>query len=638
LNHDGQFELRDERQETKIKYKCPELPVLDSYVSSPGPEFWKKFPTRSLPEKLEPIVNVVALQSLVNNFSHLLTSSQKQRAKTVIENLTFGAPSYQKTVLPSCKVANAKITEKYGREITDTIGFWIKEGFVCGPFPSPPLDKFRVNSILAIPQEGKVRPVLNVSLPENYSFNDNIDTYRLEKVHMSSAREFGYLLKKCGKGAMMSKFDIQNAYKNFLAKLCDLWLQGFAWMGMYFIDLSQIFGACSAVCNFDQGGHTFADLSIVVSQIPPELVLRHLDDVPVAAPAKTDHCQRFSETYKKICNDIGLKLAPDCPKNEKAFTNVHHGKVLGVWFDANDLTWKLPVEKQQEALELVKLALEKQYLTVSVVEKLIGKLNNACLLCPFMSIFKRNLSNCLGIALSYESDFVKVSHETKMDMKVWAGFLLDMEHGLPIPSEPSAPTIYFKEFASDAAGLSDIANDSAVASIGFDEEGRLFFATRHFWNMEMLEQIRTGADDVMGNNTVFLEFVGILLPFLLIPEKLMHQHLVCKVDNIACVYGWSKRNVKNDVYTSILIRALWLISSFLSSYVHVMHLPRIASWEASVVDRLSRKSTSTGQDLRMLNSLSTEKIPDVFVRWLDHPVPDWNLPQLLLNHVMSRCA
>jgi len=625
--------METESVEHSVKIKCPEIPVLDSYVNSPGPEFWKKFPSRELPDKIEPKVNVIALQSLVNNFGHLLTDSQIQRANIVIENLVNGAPSYQKKVLPSCKVANAKITEKYGREITDTIGFWIKEGFVCGPFPSPPLDKFRVNSILAIPQEGKVRPVLNVSLPENNSFNDNIDSLRLEKVHMSSAREYGYLLKKCGKGAWMSKFDIQNAYKNFLAKLCDLWLQGFAWMGMYFIDLSQIFGACSAVCNFDQGGHTVADLSVVVSQIPSELVLRHLDDVPVAAPAKSDYCQRFSATYKQICEDLNLKLAPDCNKNEKAFTNTHSGKVLGIFFDANDLTWKLPVEKQIEALELVKLALEKQYLTINAVQKLLGKLNNACLLCPFMSIFKRNLNNCLSVAISFESDFVKISPEAKADMKIWAGFLLDITKGLPIPSEPTAPTIYFKEFVSDAAGLSKIQNDSAVASIGFDEIGRPIFAARYFWNDAMLSQFRSGARDVMGNDTVFLEFVGIVLPFILIPEKLKNQHVVCKVDNIACVFGWSKKHVKNDVYTSILIRALWLISSYLSCIVHVMHLPRVVSWEAGVVDRLSRRSTTWSCDQKMLDSLRTGELPDVLTSWLVKPVPDWDLAMRLLDHV-----
>ena len=177
------------------KIKCPSIPVLNDYCKKPSVEFWKKFPSRPFPDSIVPIVNTTALEGLVNNFEHLLTDSQIIRARKVIKNLSEGAPSYQKQTLPSHFEANAKITSNYGREITDSVGHWISEGFACGPFDYPPLERFRVNSILAVPQDGKVRPVLNVSLPESASFNSNIDSNLLEKVRMSSSREFGFLMK-----------------------------------------------------------------------------------------------------------------------------------------------------------------------------------------------------------------------------------------------------------------------------------------------------------------------------------------------------------------------------------------------------------------------------------------------------------
>ena len=80
--------------------------------------------------------------------------------------------------------------------MTDAIAYWIKSGFACGPFDSPPLDRFRVNQLAAVPQDGKVRPVINVSYPAGSSFNDNIIENSMEKVKMSSARSFGYTSKK----------------------------------------------------------------------------------------------------------------------------------------------------------------------------------------------------------------------------------------------------------------------------------------------------------------------------------------------------------------------------------------------------------------------------------------------------------
>ena len=71
----------------------------------------------------------------------------------------------------------------------------MKSGFAAGPLDSPPLSKFRVNSLAAVPQNCKVRTVINVFESEGFSFNDNIDENKLEKVKMTSARNFGYSLK-----------------------------------------------------------------------------------------------------------------------------------------------------------------------------------------------------------------------------------------------------------------------------------------------------------------------------------------------------------------------------------------------------------------------------------------------------------
>ena len=207
-----------------------------------------------------------------------LSPSQVLRAEKVIRNLEHGAPSNQKFDLPGCFVENSKATLKHGREVTDTVVYWLKNGYVAGPFNQPPLPKFRVNPIMAVVQEGKVRPVLDVSSPSGFSFNDNVDKAKMEKVKMSSARNFGYTVRKCGAGALMSKFDLEAAYKQVPAPLSELRLQVFCWLNKFFVELDQIFGAISAVANFDQLNHTHVDLAIVFSEVRRELVHRHLDE------------------------------------------------------------------------------------------------------------------------------------------------------------------------------------------------------------------------------------------------------------------------------------------------------------------------------------------------------------------------
>jgi len=99
-----------------------------------------------------------------------------------------------------------------------------------------------VNSLLAVEQDTKVRPCLNVSLPKDCSFNDNVDECKVEKVYMTSARSFGHAIVDCGKGANMSKFDMCDAYKLMPAKPEDYRLQGLSWLNKFFVETQQIFG------------------------------------------------------------------------------------------------------------------------------------------------------------------------------------------------------------------------------------------------------------------------------------------------------------------------------------------------------------------------------------------------------------
>jgi hypothetical protein len=164
-----------------------------------------------------------------------LTKAQWDRAVRTLEYLECGAPSHQKKVLGPCKVENSSVTIRNGAAITDNIATWVDKGYAAGPFDSPPCSEFRVNPLLAVVQPTKVRPVLNVSMPKEESFNSNVEKTVLEKVKMSSASEFSKALMKCGKIETFSKFDLVAAYKQIPCKIEDLRLQGFEWNGIFFV-------------------------------------------------------------------------------------------------------------------------------------------------------------------------------------------------------------------------------------------------------------------------------------------------------------------------------------------------------------------------------------------------------------------
>jgi len=458
------------------KLKWQDIPHLSDYSTPPEPEFWKNFPRCDLPKCAETNINVSVLEKKVSEHRNKMTIHQYERSLKAIDYLRNGAPAFQEKNLPGCYVKNAASTLRYGREITDNIATWVKEGFAAGPFDSPPCANFRVNPLIAVVQPGKVRPVLDVSSPDGESYNSAVCEFETETVKMASARQFSQLILDCGQGAIMSKHDLVAAYKQVPCRVADLRLQGFSWLGKYFVETRQVFGAKTSVCNYDIVGETLKLLSVIESGIPAGFVLRQVDDVPVVAPGESGFCEKFSETYKKVCNELNVNLAPDCPMMDKAFTCQHRGKVLGVKFDTTDLTWSLSDKKIQNALQSVKSALKSDTVTLKECQRLVGRLNDVGQLCPLMKVFRQPISQCLAdIASSAKPDTpVTITKEAKDDLSVWAGFLSSDFRWLPINKEYHAPPIRAKEFVSDAAGLSNITDawkKPGCGCVGFAEDG-----------------------------------------------------------------------------------------------------------------------------------------------------------------------
>jgi hypothetical protein len=222
------------------------------------------------------------------------------------------------------------------------VGERVKSGFVAGPFSSPPYSNFRTNALHAVEQHDKIRPVLNLSAPENKSYNDALNKFCLPKAVMTSARLFSYSLLRAGRNAIFSKFDQKTAYKN-VPQHPNLWpLQGFCWLGKFFFDTTTTFGSTASVSQFDTFAATLQNMALSLTQ--GELIAAHrqLDDLIVIRKATSPACTLFTDSYQWLCAYLNVKLASPDANKEKAFYNSTVGLVLGIIFDSKTLSWSLP--------------------------------------------------------------------------------------------------------------------------------------------------------------------------------------------------------------------------------------------------------------------------------------------------------
>ena len=91
----------------------------------------------------------------------------------------------------------------------------VGNGRVAGPFPSPPLSNLHISGFGVIPkrnQEDKWLLILDLSSPTGNSVNDGIpkDKFSVQYMHVDDIIN---TVMELGKGALIAKFDIQNAYR-----------------------------------------------------------------------------------------------------------------------------------------------------------------------------------------------------------------------------------------------------------------------------------------------------------------------------------------------------------------------------------------------------------------------------------------
>jgi hypothetical protein len=196
-------------------------------------------------------------------------------------------------------------------------------------------------------------------------------------------------------------------------------------------------------------------------------------------------------------------------------------------------------------------------------------------------------------------------------LRTWWAVIED-EALLTICSRSCEPTLARKVFTSDAAGMpkdGTLMGNRGVGLEGPDETGHILIVFQHMWSDDMLMYSKDDKGTRMGDKTTTLELVGVLLPFVLFLTKLVNQHIVLQVDNMAAVWGWEKIYVSGDNMASMLLRCIVLLSARLGSVVHVRHLPRVSDWEARLADKLSRERTTTNFDRKLLSNFSVN-IPE----------------------------
>ena len=295
-----------------------------------------------------------------------------------------------------------------------------EKGYLYGPFDNPPFKSYRVSPLgLAVGKySGKKRLIVDLSSPHNdsqhVSVNDLIDkdSCSLTYVKIDDAIK---AIRQHGKGALMCKVDIADAFKQLAIKPSQWPFFCIKWRQLYYVFVRLAFGCRSSPWLFDTLSQAIC--WIAANNYGKKTIFHLLDEFLTIDPPDMCAGQRTMALLTMLFKRLNVPLAKH--KCEGPSDCLEY---LGIILDSKNMVARLPMDKIQRIIEFIELLLDKKKCTKRELLQLLGHLNFASrVILPGRS-FVSYLIN-LSTSVSNLQHYVHLNIHCQQDLQMWHKFL-----------------------------------------------------------------------------------------------------------------------------------------------------------------------------------------------------------------------
>ena len=314
-------------------------------------------------------------------------------------SLARNAPSSQE----NCAVVDAYLKEQ------------IAKGYIAGPFSPRDCSAVLTSSMAVIPKKtpGKWRVIVNLSRPDGRSVNDHL---RRESTHVaySSVDDTAHLMYSLGRGALMAKLDIREAYRIVPIHPDDRRFLGVTWRDHVYVDCQLPFGLASAPAIFSALGEA---LEWILRQRGVRGIVHYIDDFLLLGAPASPECQRALLTTLSTCRELGVPIAEE--KTEGPSTTM---TFLGIQLDSQAMCTALPADKLLRLRSMID-AIHKAKVVRDAhqLDSLVGHLVHASTVCPLGKAFLNNLFVVKTVMQS--NQICRLNLAARADLAWWKTFL-----------------------------------------------------------------------------------------------------------------------------------------------------------------------------------------------------------------------
>ena len=283
-----------------------------------------------------------------------------------------------------------------------------------GAAPAP----FQVSPIGIIPKKhkpNKWRLIVDLSSPKDRSVNDGI-AIEWSTLGYATIDHLALLIHKLGRGTLMVKADIKEAYRMVPVHPHDRWLLGMKWEGRLYMDTVLPFGLRSAPKIFS----AVADAAQwILVKAGVNYMLHYLDDFIFVADSQ-EIAEQQKQRLVALCSQLGIPLEPtklEGPSTRLVF--------LGIEVDTNTMQLRLPKDKLERLKSSLDQALGKKTLTKHNFQSLVGLLQHASKVVKPGRAFMRRLHALQAVCGTShaQNKFVRLNTAARADLLWWHIFI-----------------------------------------------------------------------------------------------------------------------------------------------------------------------------------------------------------------------
>ena len=449
---------------------------------------------------------------------------------------------------------NLKSCTQFPLVIEAKLATEIKSGRVKGPFSAPPLPNLQVSPIGLVPKKtpNQYRLIHHLSYPKGKSVNDFID-HNFSTVHYASFDDAVAAVLLLGKGCLMAKTDIDNAFRLVPIHPLDHDLLGFSFNNNFYYDTCLPMGSSSSCFIFEcfSSGLQW----IAQERLGIQHMVHILDDFLILGPANSSVCQLNLQRFLQLCSSLGVPI-----KLEKTESARQVITFMGLELDSSVMEARLPADKLEKLRTILDKYCKSRKIKLKDLQSLLGLLNFCCNVVLPGRAFLRRLTD-LTKKVSCPSHRITLNKESRRDIVAWQTFIRHFNGKQLLLSQRWVTDTSLHLF-TDASG-----------TLGF---GAVFGTHWLYgsWPKEMFEL-----------NITFKELLPIVVAVNIWGPYLKNKCLVLHSDNLAVVHIVNKQSSKDPLIMH-LVRKLVITCMSFNILVKSTHIPGKTNVLADFLSRL----------------------------------------------------